>query len=91
MNFKSSFQRIMCLGSIISFICMFLFFGVNMLLESKVLFSLGVTSLTFFYHLAVRLLIGECIVVRFNEVQLDYRRKWFLQKEWEKSCIKYST
>lgn len=88
MNFKSSFQRVMCFGSIISFVCMLLFFGGNMLLESRVLFSLGVTSLTFFYHLAVRLLIGECIVIRFNEAQLDYRSKWFLQKEWETKLYK---
>ena len=88
MKFKSSFQKVMWLGSFISLACMLLFFGGNALWPSGLLFSLGVTSLTFFYHLAIRLVVGEFIVVRFRENKLDYHKKWYQQKEWEKKLYK---
>lgn len=84
MKFKSTFQKVMWLGSFISLFCLIFFFGGNALWPSGLLFSLGVTSLTIFYHLAIRLLIGEFVVVKFKEDTLDYHKKWYRQTEWEK-------
>ena len=88
MKFKSNFQKVMWLGSFISLAGVILFFGGNALWPSGLLFSLGVTALTFFYHLAIRLLIGEFVVVKFKEDKLDYHRNWFQQTEWEKKIYK---
>ena len=84
MKFKSSFQKTMWLGSFISLGCMVLFFGGNAVWKSGLLYSLGITALTIFYHLAVRLFIGEFVVVKLGADNIDYHQKWFQQTEWEK-------
>lgn len=88
MKFKSTFQKVMWMGSFISLACMISFFVGNAFWQSGLLFSLGVTALTFFYHLAIRLLIGEFVVVKLRVNKAGYRHKWFQQTEWEKKLYK---
>ena len=47
------------------------------------LFSVAVTFGTIFYHLAVRLTIGGLIVAIYHN-HMDYARKWFQEKAFEK-------
>ena len=88
MKYKSTFQKVMWNTSFISFACMILFFVVHYFTMLGVLYSLGITALTIFYHFAIRLLVGEVIVVKLKANKADYRHKWFQQKEWEKKLYK---
>lgn len=88
MNFKSSFQKVMWNTALISLIGILLFFGLYYYFKLGLWYSLGITSLTIFYHVAIRLFIGEFIVIKLKVNQADYRHKWFQQTEWEKKLYK---
>ena len=53
------------------------------LTEIRSLFSVAVTFGTIFYHLAVRLVIGGIIDAKYHN-HMDYTRKWFQEKPFEK-------
>ncbi len=49
--------------------------------------TVAITAGTFFYHLAMRLIVGF-IAKKFIGKKLDYRSPWFLQRRWEKTFYK---
>ena len=51
--------------------------------KNRTLFSVAITFGTIFYHLAVRLVIGGLIDAKYHN-RMDYRRKWFQEKAFEK-------
>ena len=51
--------------------------------NSPVLFSLAITFGTVFYHLAVRLAVGQGIDARLHN-RVDYTKPWFQEKAFEK-------
>ena len=53
------------------------------LTQIRTLFSVAITFGTIFYHLAVRLVIGGLIDAKYHN-QMDYHRKWFQEKAFEK-------
>ena len=53
------------------------------LTQIRPLFSVAITFGTIFYHLAVRLVIGGLIDAKYHN-RMDYRRKWFQEKSFEK-------
>ena len=57
------------------------------LTEIRPLFSVAITFGTIFYHLAVRLVIGGVIDAKYHN-HLDYTRKWFQEKPFEKKLYK---
>ena len=57
------------------------------LTEIRPLFSVAVTFGTIFYHLAVRLVIGLVIDAKYHN-HMDYTRKWFQEKPFEKKLYK---
>lgn len=88
MKFKSTFQKVMWNTSFLSLVGIVLFFVLYHFTKLGELYSFGVTALTIFYHFAIRLLIGEFVVIKLKVNKADYRHKWFQQTEWEKKLYK---
>ena len=88
MKYKSTFQKTMWNTSFISLVGIVVFFELYRFTKLGVLYSLGITALTIFYHFAIRLLIGEFVVIKLKVNKADYRHKWFQQTEWEKKLYK---
>lgn len=49
--------------------------------------TLAITFGTSFYHFAIRLLIGFCYKLKFND-KIDYNRSWFKAKNFESKLYK---
>ncbi|MCH5251015.1 MAG: hypothetical protein J1E98_13840 [Lachnospiraceae bacterium] len=52
-----------------------------------VIFSVAITFGTIFYHLGIRLAVGSIINVKYHN-QMDYTKKWFAEKAFERSLYK---
>ena len=87
-KFKSPMQATMFRIMYVSFACMIVFFVVNYFINNNVIFSLGVTSLTIFYHVGIRLFLGEFLLLKFIPSNIDYKRKWFQQNKFEQRIYK---
>lgn len=87
-KFKSPMQATMFRIMYVSFACMIVFFVVNYFINNNVIFSLGVTSLTIFYHVGIRLFLGEFLLLKFIPSDIDYKRKWFQQNKFEQRIYK---
>ena len=81
MKFKSPMQAGMFRITFVSFLCMVAFFVINYFINdnanNNVIFTLGVTSLTIFYHFGIRLFLGEWLLIKLIPAQINYKRKWF--------------
>lgn len=75
-KFKSTFQKVMWLGSIISFLLWVGFLGLDKGLTAD-LAPFSITFMTIFYHLAVRLVFGEWILMRIIPANPNYKSKYF--------------
>ena len=53
----------------------------------RVLFPVAVTFGTIFYHLAMRLAIGSLVDAKYHN-RMDYTKKWFQEKPFEKTLYK---
>lgn len=82
------FQKVMYLGTIISFLLMAICFGTYFLTENELLESLAITALTFFYHFAVRLLIGGVVSMATTMKKPNYLNWWFREKPFERNLYK---
>ena len=79
-------KKMICV-TVISFIGL-LFSGVICCFaESRVFFSAAITFGTMFYHLAVRLAVGYIIDAIYHN-QMDYTKKWFREKAFERKLYK---
>lgn len=83
-KFKSNFQALMWITAIVSFLCMLVTFVLHYFFEKEFLFVLGVTALTIFYHFAIRLFFGEWLLMKLIPEKINYDRKWFQLKRFEK-------
>ena len=76
----------------VSFLCMVAFFVINYFINNNannnVIFTLGVTSLTIFYHFGIRLFLGEWLLIKLIPAQINYKRKWFRQNKFEQRVYK---
>ncbi len=61
--------------------------GLTVMLENSFFYSLAITFGTTFYHFAMRLLVGLVINEALHN-QVDYNRKWFREKKFEKGFYK---
>lgn len=82
------FQKVMYLGTIISFLLMAICFGTYDLIKFGLLETLAITALTFFYHFAVRLLIGGVVSMGTAMKKPNYTNWWFKEKSFEKKLYK---
>lgn len=57
------------------------------LTENRTLYSAAITLGTTFYHFAMRLTVGFLIGAKYHN-QMDYTRKWFAEKPFEKKLYK---
>ncbi len=76
LKFKSTFQKVMWLGSVISLVLWVGFLGLDKALRAD-LAPFSITFMTIFYHLAVRLLFGEWILIKIIPANPDYKIKYF--------------
>lgn len=83
-KFKSQFQASMWITAITSFLCMVTSFILNYLFQKEFLYVLGITALTIFYHFAIRLFLGEWLLMKLIPEKINYDRKWFQLKQFEK-------
>lgn len=71
----------------ISMALMFLFFGIFVGTKQMIFLTLAITALTVCYHFTVRMAIGT-VCDHFWHNQLDYRKKMFCEKGFEKKLYK---
>ena len=83
MRFKSGFQAAMWRACIASLICLIAFQVLYGALDLELLSILRTTALTVFYHIAVRLLLGEWLVPQVCARGIDANRAWFQVRQWE--------
>ena len=88
-KFKSQFQATMWITAIVSFICMVVSFVLHYFFHKGFLFILGVTALTIFYHFAIRLFFGEWLLMKLIPERINYDRKWFQLKKFEKKIYEF--
>lgn len=88
MKFRSKFQAVMCIATVMSLICTIVFFKMRAPTGNDLFSVLAITSLTCLYHFAVRLLIGDWLCARINVRRLNYNNWWFRPRFWEKSLYK---
>ena len=55
--------------------------------KSRTFFPVAVTFGTIFYHLAMRLAIGSLVDAKYHN-RMDYTKKWFQEKPFEKKLYK---
>ena len=84
MRYKSEFQAVMWRACVASLICLIAFQALYSALGAEVLSILRTTALTAFYHLAVRLVIGEWLIPRIGAGGLDCDGGWFRTRPWER-------
>lgn len=80
-------KKKMILVTIISLIGMLVSGGICFYTKTRTLLPVAVTSGTIFYHLAVRLAIGSLVDAKYHN-RMDYTRKWFQEKAFEKKLYK---
>lgn len=73
--------------SVISLIVSFAAGALYAFTENRVFFPVAVTFGTIFYHLAMRLVIGSLVDAKYHN-QMDYTKKWFQEKPFEKTLYK---
>ncbi len=56
--------------------------------RQEILFTLYVTMLTFFYHFAMRVVVGETITILFKNREFHYNWAWYKQHKSEKIFYK---
>ena len=83
MKFKSKFQKTMYLTAIISFLCAVFFFCTTFFAGNAIFFAAAITSMTVFYHFAIRLFIGEWLMEQLISRAPDYRHPWFQLRRFE--------
>lgn len=76
-------KRMMTVSGI-SLVLMAVFWGIFILGGKRLFYTLGIISLTVCYHFSVRLVIGGLIDYNMKN-QVDYTKKWFSEKEFEKN------
>ena len=54
---------------------------------NRVIFSVAITFGTIFYHLAIRLAVGSIVDAKYHN-QMDYTKKWFAEKSFERKLYK---
>ena len=54
---------------------------------NRVFFSVAITFGTIFYHFAMRLAVGGFVDARYHN-QMDYTKKWFMEKAFERKLYK---
>ena len=69
--------------AVVSLLVSFVFGTIYFFTKIPVLFSVAVTFGTIFYHLAMRLAVGSLVDARYHN-RMDYTKKWFQQKPFEK-------
>ncbi len=87
MTFKSNFQKVMWIGSGISLLGWIGFLVLDNFLKIN-LSPLWLTFMTAFYHLAVRLVFGEWLLMKINYEKIDYNKKYFAQTKFERAIYK---
>ena len=88
-KFKSQFQATMWITAIVSFICMVTSFILYYSFHKDFLYVLGITALTIFYHFAIRLFLGEWLLMKLIPEKINYDRKWFQLKKFEKKSTSF--
>ena len=83
MRYKSGFQAAMWRACIASLICLIAFQTLYAAIGAELLSILRTTALTVFYHIAVRLLLGEWLVPRICERGINANCAWFQVRGWE--------
>ena len=73
--------------SVISLIVSFAAGALYAFTENRVFFPVAVTFGTIFYHLAMRLVIGSLVDEKYHN-RMDYTKKWFQEKPFEKTLYK---
>ncbi len=80
-------KRSMIFITVIMLFATLLCAGITAACQNAVFYTLAITFGTTFYHFAMRLLVGA-VVDKAVQGGLDYRRKWFREKKWEKGLFK---
>lgn len=83
MKFRSKFQAIMWIATLLSLACLIAFQYLSSPWGGDLFSVLRTTALTCFYHFAVRLVIGELLVPMVDMRKIRYNRGWFRTREWE--------
>lgn len=55
--------------------------------RSSVFFSIAITFGTMFYHLAMRLAVGQLIDAKYHN-RMDYTKKWFAERSFERELYR---
>ena len=71
----------------VSLVLFFAFWGIFLGTKKPVYFTLGIVAMTVCYHFTVRLVIGGLFEF-FLKDDVDYTRKWFEPREFEKNLYK---
>lgn len=71
----------------VSLVLFFAFWGIFLGTKKPVYFTLGIVALTICYHFTVRLVIGG-LFDYFLKNNVDYTRKWFAERDFEKNLYK---
>ena len=71
----------------VSLVLFFAFWGIFLGTKKPVYFTLGIVAMTVCYHFTVRLVIGGLFEF-FLKNDVDYTRKWFEPREFEKNMYK---
>lgn len=88
MRFKSSSQAIMWTICIVSLIIMIICFPLYSFCEAGIFNTLGITALTVFYHVGLRLFLGELLFPKLIPSDLNCGSKWFTPKAFEDKLYK---
>ncbi len=88
MKGKSTFQKTMEGSAVVLGLLTPVLFAVYHLTNTGLFETLAITSLTFFYHFASRLLIGAVVPAIAEKCRLDPESCWFRQKSFEKKLYK---
>ena len=73
--------------SVISLIVSFVSGVLYAYTKARAFFPVAVTFGTIFYHLSMRLVIGSLVDAKYHN-QMDYTKKWFQEKPFEKTLYK---
>lgn len=79
-------KRMMAISAV-SLALLFAFWGIFLNTEKTLYFSLGIVAMTVCYHFTIRLVIG-CVYDYFLRNCVDYKRKWFAERSFEKKLYK---
>lgn len=70
-----------------SLVLLFVFWGMFLGTKKTLFFTLGIVAMTICYHFTVRLVIGGLFDF-FLKNNVNYRRKWFSERDFEKDLYK---